>query len=48
MLTEEQTDALRDMRIHVGIGRQPLAISGCTSYPLLREHVVAVLAPDHP
>jgi DNA-binding transcriptional LysR family regulator len=48
MLTEEQTDALHDMRIHIGIGRQPLAVPGCTSYPLLREHVVVVLAPDHP
>ncbi|MGY6254498.1 LysR family transcriptional regulator [Paraburkholderia caledonica] len=48
MLTEEQTDALRDMRIHVGIGRQPLAIEGCTSYPLLRERVVAALEPGHP
>ncbi|SAL34543.1 transcriptional regulator CatR [Caballeronia turbans] len=48
MLTEEQTDALRDLRIHIGIGRQPLDIPGCTSYPLLREHIVAVLSPDHP
>ncbi|MFM0738232.1 LysR family transcriptional regulator [Paraburkholderia xenovorans] len=48
MLTEEQTDALRDMRIHIGIGRQPLAIEGCTSYPLLRERVVAALEPGHP
>lgn len=48
MLTEEQTDALRDMRIHVGIGRQPLAIEGCTSYPLLRERVMAALEPGHP
>ncbi|MFM0694395.1 LysR family transcriptional regulator [Paraburkholderia graminis] len=48
MLTEEQTDALRDMRIHVGIGRQPLAIDGCTSYPLLRERVMVALEPGHP
>ncbi|MGH8780522.1 LysR family transcriptional regulator [Paraburkholderia sp.] len=48
MLTEEQTDALRDMRIHVGIGRQPLAIPGCTSYPLLRERVMVALEPGHP
>ncbi|MGN4065915.1 LysR family transcriptional regulator [Burkholderia gladioli] len=48
MLTEEQADALRDMRIHIGIGRQPLDMPGCTSYSLLREHVVAVLSPDHP
>lgn len=48
MLTDEQTDALRDMRIHVGIGRQPLDIPGCTSYPILRERVMVALAPDHP
>jgi LysR family transcriptional regulator, benzoate and cis,cis-muconate-responsive activator of ben and cat genes len=48
MLTEEQSDALRDQRIHIGIGRQPLAIPGCTAFPLLRERVVVVLAPDHP
>ncbi|MFM0002516.1 MULTISPECIES: LysR family transcriptional regulator [Paraburkholderia] len=48
MLTEEQTDALRDMRIHIGIGRQPLTVEGCTSYPLLRERVVAALEPSHP
>jgi DNA-binding transcriptional LysR family regulator len=48
MLTEEQADALRDMRIHVGIGRQPLAIDGCTSYPLLRERVMVALEPGHP
>ncbi|SDV47003.1 LysR family transcriptional regulator [Chitinasiproducens palmae] len=48
MLTEEQTDALRDARIHVGIGRQPLEIPGCTAYPLLREHIVVALSPDHP
>ncbi|WP_118180528.1 LysR family transcriptional regulator [Paraburkholderia phosphatilytica] len=48
MLTEEQADALRDLRIHVGIGRQPLPIDGCTSRTLLRERLVAVLATDHP
>ncbi|MFM0164292.1 DNA-binding transcriptional regulator, LysR family [Burkholderia sp. GAS332] len=48
LLTEEQTDALRDMRIHIGIGRQPLAIDGCTSYPLLRERVMVALDPGHP
>ncbi|MDN4575132.1 LysR family transcriptional regulator [Pandoraea cepalis] len=48
MLTDEQADALRDMRIHVGIGRQPLDIPGCVTYPLMREHIVAVLSPDHP
>ena len=31
------------MRIHIGIGRQPLTIEGCTSYPLLRERVMAAL-----
>jgi DNA-binding transcriptional LysR family regulator len=48
MLTEEQTDALRDQRIHVGIGRQPLAIEGCSSQALLRERVIVALEPDHP
>ncbi|HEX7934142.1 MAG TPA: LysR family transcriptional regulator [Paraburkholderia sp.] len=48
MLTEEQADALRDMRIHIGIGRQPLAIDGCTSYPLLREKVMVAIEPGHP
>lgn len=48
MLTEEQTDALRDLRIHIGIGRQPVAVGGCTSYPLMRERVMAALEPNHP
>ena len=48
MLTEEQTDALRDMRIHVGIGRQPTAVEGCTSCTLLRERVVVALEAGHP
>lgn len=48
MLTEEQADALRDMRIHVGIGRQVQDLPGCSTRTLLREPVVAVLAPDHP
>jgi DNA-binding transcriptional LysR family regulator len=48
ILTEDQTDALLDKRIHVGIGRQPAAIAGCTSYPILRERLMVVLAQDHP
>ncbi|WP_233836235.1 LysR family transcriptional regulator [Paraburkholderia sp. ZP32-5] len=48
MLTEEQTDALRDLRIHIGIGRQPLAAEGCTSVTLLRERVMVVLEAGHP
>lgn len=48
MLTEEQADALRDMRIHIGIGRQPVEIPGCTTYPLLRERVMVALEPNHP
>jgi len=48
MLTDEQEDALRDMRIHIGIGRQPLPKPGCTIIPLLRERLVVMLAPDHP
>jgi DNA-binding transcriptional LysR family regulator len=48
MVTEEQADALRDERIHVGIGRQPAPIPGCTTRPLLREHVMVALTSDHP
>ncbi|MFT4067069.1 LysR family transcriptional regulator [Paraburkholderia sp.] len=48
MLTEEQTDALRDLRIHIGIGRQPLTVEGCTSFTLLRERVVVALEAGHP
>ncbi|MEM5314416.1 LysR family transcriptional regulator [Paraburkholderia sp. JHI869] len=48
MLTDEQTDALRDMRIHIGIGRQPLAVPGYTTLPLLRERLVVLMASDHP
>jgi DNA-binding transcriptional LysR family regulator len=48
MLTEEQTDALLETRIHVAIGRQVQAIPGCTTLPLLHERVTVVLAPDHP
>lgn len=48
MLTDEQADALRDLRIHVGIGRQPLPVTGCTAVPLLTERVMAVLEQEHP
>jgi LysR family transcriptional regulator, benzoate and cis,cis-muconate-responsive activator of ben and cat genes len=48
MLTDEQADALRDMRIHIGIGRQPLAVPGYTTLPLLRESLVVLMASDHP
>lgn len=48
MVTEEQADALTEGRIHVGIGRQPERIAGCTSRTVLRERVVVVLPPDHP
>lgn len=48
MLTEEQADALREQRIHVGIGRQALAVDGCASLLLLRERLMVVLPPDHP
>jgi len=48
MLTDEQADALRDMRIHVGIGRQPLPMDGYTTLPLLRERLVVMMAADHP
>jgi DNA-binding transcriptional LysR family regulator len=48
MLTEEQADALREKRIHIGIGRQVQDIPGCTTQALLSEPLMAVLAPDHP
>ena len=48
MVTEEQTDALHEGRIHVGIGRQPAVVAGCTTQVLLRERVMAVLPPEHP
>ena len=46
--TEEQPDALREQRIHVGIGRQAQAVAGCSSLLLLREQVMIALASDHP
>jgi DNA-binding transcriptional LysR family regulator len=48
MLTEEQADALREKRIHVGIGRQVQAIPGYTTRAVLNERLMAVLSPDHP
>lgn len=48
MLTEQQADALRDGRIHVGIGRQVQGMPGCTTRPLLSEPLLAVLDADHP
>ncbi|KAA9150742.1 LysR family transcriptional regulator [Amycolatopsis acidicola] len=48
MVTEDHADALHEGRIHVGIGRQPAAVPGCTTRLLLRENVMAVLSPDHP
>jgi DNA-binding transcriptional LysR family regulator len=48
MITEEQEDALQHGRIHVGIGRQPVAAPGFTNRTLLREQIIAVLPPDHP
>ncbi|WP_250494028.1 LysR family transcriptional regulator [Caballeronia sp. GAWG1-1] len=47
MLTEEQADALRDARIHIGIGRQAPERPGCTRRILLHERVMAVLPVDH-
>jgi LysR family transcriptional regulator, benzoate and cis,cis-muconate-responsive activator of ben and cat genes len=37
MITEEQADALREV--------QP--IEGCSTIPLLRDHMMIVLPPDH-
>ena len=48
MLTEEQADALRDLSIHVGIGRQVQDVPGFATQSLLGEPLVAVLAADHP
>ncbi|MBB4689223.1 LysR family transcriptional regulator [Amycolatopsis jiangsuensis] len=48
MVTEEHADALREGRIHIGIGRQPAPIPGCATRLLLRERLSVVLAPDHP
>lgn len=48
MVTEEHADALREGRIHIGIGRQPTPVAGCTTRVLLREQLNVVLAPDHP
>jgi DNA-binding transcriptional LysR family regulator len=48
MLTEEQADALREKRIHVGIGRQVQPIADCSTRPLLRERVMIALPPEHP
>jgi DNA-binding transcriptional LysR family regulator len=48
MVTEDHADALREGRIHVGIGRQPAPVPGCTTRVLLREPLAVVLAPDHP
>ncbi|MFJ7217479.1 LysR family transcriptional regulator [Amycolatopsis sp. NPDC098790] len=48
MVTEDHADALREGRIHVGIGRQPAPVAGCTTRILLREPLAVVLAPDHP
>jgi len=48
LLTGEQADALREGRIHVGIGREAPELPGCATRPLLRERVMVVLPPDHP
>jgi DNA-binding transcriptional LysR family regulator len=48
MVTEEQADALQEGRIHVGIGRQPDSIAGCTRRPVLRERIMVVLPVGHP
>ncbi len=48
MLTEEQVDALKDRRIHVGIGRNVQALAGYTNIVLLRERAMIVLPLDSP
>lgn len=48
MLTEEQVEALKDGKIHVGIGRNVRVIAGYANATLLREPVMAVLPSDSP
>jgi DNA-binding transcriptional LysR family regulator len=48
LLTGEQAEALREGRIHVGIGREAPELPGCATRLLLRERVMVVLPPDHP
>lgn len=48
MVTEEQSDALRDGRIQIGIGRQPADSNGFLRRTLLREAVMIVMTGDHP
>jgi DNA-binding transcriptional LysR family regulator len=47
MLTEEHAPALREQRIHVGIGRQAEPVDGCTTRVLLQEKLMAVVPADH-
>jgi DNA-binding transcriptional LysR family regulator len=48
MLTEEHAPALREQRIHVGIGRQAQPVDGCTTRVLLQEKLMAAVPADHP
>ncbi|MFL9926813.1 LysR family transcriptional regulator [Herbaspirillum lusitanum] len=47
MLTEVQSEALRDARIHVGIGRQARKMLDCTTRPVLYEKMMVAMAPEH-
>lgn len=48
MLTEEQVDALKIGKIHVGIGRNVQTMPGYSNTVLLREPVLIVLPSDSP
>ena len=48
MLTEEQADALRERRIHVGIGRRAQPIPDCSTMTVLEEELVLIVPFDHP
>ncbi|ARP92457.1 LysR family transcriptional regulator [Bordetella genomosp. 9] len=48
MLAEEHAAALKEHRIHIGIGRQAEPIPGCATQVLLQEKLMAVLPADHP
>jgi len=48
MLTEEQADALREHRIHVGIGRRAQPIPNCSTTTVLEEELVLLVPSDHP
>jgi DNA-binding transcriptional LysR family regulator len=48
LVSSKQATALRDGRIHIGLARPPIAVSGIESEILLMEPLVAVLSSAHP